>query len=81
LVPVECFLNDSFYLSLVFKTTMPFVAVAFIWMYPTSLYVAGKEYSLATQTTARISLLFLELVCPSTTSTIIRTFICQRFGQ
>ena len=67
--------------QLLLKTTMPFVAVALLWLFPLCLFLAGKEHTEVKYRAARLSLLGLELVCPSTTSTIIRTFDCTRFDN
>ena len=79
LVPIECFFNDNFYNRLLMKTTAPFIIVALLWSYPAVEYLRGKDHSAAAKRAARVSLLVLELICPSTTSTIMRTFVCERF--
>lgn len=81
LVPVDCFLNGSFYNKLAMKTATPLVAVLVLWLYPLYLYLKGKDRSTAVHRAARFSLLGMELICPSTTSTIFRTFVCVRFGD
>ena len=58
---------------------MPFVVLVLLWSYPLYCYVSGKAYTAPTQRVARLSLLGLELVCPSTTSMIMRTFVCVKF--
>ena len=68
-------------LQLLLKTTTPFVLVAMLWFYPLVLRVGGKEHTLAMHRAARYSLLLMELICPSTTSTIMRTFVCSSFDD
>ena len=79
LVPIECFFNDNFYHRLFMKTTTPFIAMAFLWSYPAFKYLRGEDHSHAAKMVARVTLLGIELICPSTTSTIMRTFVCDKF--
>ena len=81
-VPVDCMLPAStFYTKLVLKTVGPIGLIAVTWLYPLSHLAMRKPHEKATRDAAHVSLLFLELVLPTVSTTIAQTLVCERFSN
>ena len=81
-VSLRCMLPDThFYTNLLIKTMAPFAVIALLFTYPLVLRASRKPYQKAWQTSARLSLFMLELVLPSTTTTIGQTLACDHFDN
>ena len=77
-VSLRCMAPDThFYTTLLFKTVGPFVIVALLFFYP----IIKRGNPVAWRTSARYSLIFLELILPSTTTTIGQTLSCEKFDD
>ena len=74
----------TFYHRLVIKTLLPMVVVALMWCYP--LYYRlffGSAYNTdnAVRSSIEYTLVFLELVLPTVSSTIATVFVCDSFDE
>ena len=83
IIPMGCVLPEAtFYSKLVAKTVGPIVPVALLWAWPafhaiTGAVKAQQEHS--ARFAAKYSLLWLELMLASVSTTIIETFVCREF--
>ena len=81
-VPLGCLLHGAgFYTKLLLKTLGPIMIILLMCMWPLSAIALRTPYEEDARTTARLGLLFLELVLPSVSTTIIETFVCQDFDD
>ena len=80
-MPVGClFPAASFYTILLFKTISPVVVVALFWSYAAFKHTTTRNDAAdATRFAAQYSLLVLELVVSSVSTTIVRTYSCSEF--
>ena len=77
-VSLRCMAPDThFYTTLLFKTVGPFAIIALVFFYP----LIKRGDPAAWRTSARYSLIFLELILPSTTTTIGQTLSCEKFDD
>ena len=75
------FRSASFYGKVLFKSTAPLAVLVFLACYPISERLRGRPSEPAARSAKRLSLLLLEITLPSTTTTLIQTFICQQFDN
>ena len=82
-MPVGClFPAASFYTILLFKTISPVVVVALFWSYAAFKHTTTRNDAAdATRFAAQYSLLVLELVVSSVSTTIVRTYSCSEFDD
>ena len=74
-VPLSCVLHrTAFYQKLVVKAVGPVLVLALLWLKP---LVDGKPAS--SQLASKLSLLWLELIYTSVSTTIFETFACDEF--
>jgi hypothetical protein len=83
-VPMGCMLPDasSFYSKLVIKTVGPIVPVALLWTWPAFHVITGANklrQEPSARFAAKYSLLLMELVLASVSTTVIETFSCSEF--
>ena len=78
---MECITDTSFNRTLLLKCTAPFVVIALLWLKPAAYLMLKRpgKADEAQQKAAELSLLLLEVVCPSVTTTIVQMFVCDRF--
>jgi hypothetical protein len=81
-VPVSClFPETSFYDALVFKTLSPMVVLALLWMNFAYRWIAGKSCANARRTAAKWSLVVLEFIVSSVSTTVMATFQCIEYDD
>ena len=82
-VPLGCLVpTASFYDRLVFQTLTPLIIVALLWTPAAIAYVTGKpSMTSATRIAARFSLFLVELLVSGVSTTIVRTFSCDKFDD
>ena len=84
MIPMGCVLAESnFYSTLVAKTVGPFVPIAFLWSRPAFHAIIGTvqvRQAHSARFAAKCSLLWLELVAASVSTTIIETFVLPIAG-
>ena len=74
-VPVDCMFASSFYTKLTLKTVGPIGLVVVVWLYPLSHLAMGEPYEKAARDAAHVSLLFLELILPTVSTTVAQTLV------
>jgi hypothetical protein len=75
-VSLRCMIPETnFYTVLLVKTMLPFCMIALRFCYPLARCVARRPHRQAWHTSARFSLLCLEVVLPSITTTVVQTVI------
>ena len=80
-VPSVCVYPDlDYYNALLVKTIGPLVVVALFWAWPLSKAIQGKPYAGSRVTAAKMSLVWLELVLISVSTTIMQCFRCTDIG-
>ena len=80
-VPAVCaYPGVTFYNTLVIKTVVPLAVIALLWTRPLIYAVRSKPYAHPGQGAARISLLWMELVYVSVSTTIIQCFVCENIA-
>lgn len=81
-VSLRCVFPDThFYTNLLFKTLGPFAAIALLWIYPLVCRILRKDSRSAWHFSARMSLIFLEIIVPSTTTSIVQALACEKFDD
>ena len=81
-VPVRCvFPATTYYGTLVFSTVAPLAVIALLWAFPISQRVIGRRAANAERFVARLSLLVLEVVVSSVSTTIVRALSCEDFDN
>lgn len=81
-VSLRCMVpRTTFYTVLVMKTIGPFCVIALLFCFPLACYSARRPYRGAWHTSARLSLLCLEIVLPSVTTTVMETLVCDEFDD
>ena len=84
-VPVNCIWpHTTFYHKLFVKTVGPLVPLVLLWMLPFSKAIrgiTGEAYDKAWQLAAQLSLLWIELVLTSVSTTIVQTLVCDDFDD
>ena len=74
-VPLGCVFHGTFYHKVLMKTTFPVVAVVLLWCYPFSCALRGQPSETAAITAKRLTLLLLELVLPSITTSLVQVLM------
>ena len=78
-VPVRCvFPATTYYDTLVFSTVTPLAVIALLWTFPIGRRIIGKPVAGAEVALARFSLLALEVVVSSVSTTIVQVFFFYR---
>ena len=81
-VSLRCMVPETnFYTVLLVKTMLPFCMIALLFCYPLARCVARRPHRQAWHTSARFSLLCLEVVLPSITTTVVQTLICDQYDN
>ena len=84
-LPMNCVLPESsFYTKLLIKTVAPIVPLALLWSRPLAYTFTGAHETrrlASLHLAAKMSLVWLELILPSVSTTIIETFVCSEFDD
>ena len=83
-IPLGCVVNDStfsFYTKLLVKVVGPIVPLVLLWARPLTNFTGGARRDHSVRFAAKWSLVWLELVLPSVTTTIVETYVCRRFDN
>ena len=81
-ISLRCMVPETnFYTVLLVKTVGPFCFIALLFCYPLACCIARRPHRQAWQTSARFSLLCLEIVLPSITTTIVQTLVCDSYDN
>ena len=84
LVPVGCVFSEvTFYTKLLVKTIGPIVPLVLLWARPVGHIFTGNRARREQSSlfAAKFSLLWLELVLTSVSTTIVETFVCSEFDD
>ena len=79
-VPSACAYPLDYYEKLIVKTVGALVIFALLWTRPLSFAIRGKPYAKSMQTAAKASLLWLEIVYTTVSTTVLECFVCQEIG-
>ena len=74
-IPIVCVTEFDYHDTLRIKTCLPLVIVALFWSWPLSKAIRRKPYGGSRETAAKLSLLWLELVLISVSTTIMQCFV------
>ena len=81
-ISLRCMLPETnFYTMLLIKTIGPFCFITMLFCIPLACYIAQRPHRQAWHTSARLSLLCLEVALPSITTTIVQTLICDQYDN
>ena len=73
--------ETNFYTMLLIKTIGPFCFITMLFCIPLACYIAQRPHRQAWHTSARLSLLCLEVALLSITTTIVQTLICDQYDN
>ena len=80
-LPVACsYSRMDYHFTLCFRTIGPFLVLGLIWTWPLFIAARRKPRENATQRAAKLSIIWFELIYISTSTTILRCFVCQRIA-
>ena len=80
-LPMTCVWSSfDYYDVLIVKTMGPFVVLALLWTIPLVQRIRGKPRVEAVQLVAKKSLIFLDLIYISVSTTVIQCFVCDSVG-
>ena len=72
----------NYYDALIVKTIGPFVVLALLWIWPLICAILGNNsYTTAARTAARLSVLWVELIYVSVSTTVMECFKCDAIGD
>lgn len=84
-IPVDCIftnLGSWFYSTLVIKTIGPIIPLVLLWLW---VVAATREGGIQAQkrmrTAAQFSILWIQLILPSVSTTTVQTFVCESFDD
>ena len=84
-IPIECVVaSQNFYHNLLLKTLGPLVFLGLLWLRPLWLrwtLAEERQVKKVTSQMTKWTLMALELILPSVTTTIANTFACTRFDS